>query len=230
MSTVSTRSSRKASSAKAATPEPKGFQAPSKLVRKKPALVALCIALAMVGGLITYFGLSGNGQQTVLIAKDGLVRGQEITPGSLDTINIASDAGNGAVAADQSGTVIGQKAIVDLPKGSLITKNNVGANLGIKEGTSVVGVGLTTAQVPSRRLQAGDKVRIIRTPTQGGQIDTKSTPVAGVVDSTRPDDVKGLIIVDVVVATADAQNVVAWSASGNAGLILDPLQSSGPGK
>lgn len=192
--------------------------------------MALCIALALVGGLITYFGLSGNGQQTVLVAKDGLVRGQEITSGSLTTINIASDAGNGAVPAEQSATVIGQKATVDLPKGSLITTNNVGPSLGIKDGTSVVGVGLTTAQAPSRQLQAGDKVRIIRTPTQGGQIDTKSVPVAGVVDSTRPDDVKGLIIVDIVVPSADAANVVAWSASGNAGLILDPLQTSGTGK
>jgi hypothetical protein len=44
-----------------------------------------------------------------------------------------------------------------------------------------------------------------------------------VVDSTKFDDVKGLTIVDVIVATADAQEVVAWSAAGNAGLILDPL-------
>jgi hypothetical protein len=184
----------------------------------------------LVGGLITYFGLSGNGQQTVLVVKDGLQRGQEITSGSLTTINIAADAGNGAVPAVQSSTVIGQKAIVDLPRGSLITTNNIGSNLGIADGSSVVGVGLTSAQTPSRPLQAGDKVRIVRTPTQGGQIDQKVTPVTGVVDSTKFDDMKGLTIVDVIVATAAAQDVVAWSASGNAGLILDPLQATGTGK
>lgn len=230
MSTVKTRSSRRASSTESAPPEPPAFSAPSKLARKRPALVALCIALALVGGLVTYFGLSANNQVAVLVAKDGLVRGQEITAANLTSINIASDAGNGAVPIEQSGTVVGQQATVDLPKGSLITKNNVGPNLGIKDGTSVVGVGLTTAQVPSRQLQTGDHVRIIRTPTQGGQIDTKATPVAGVVDSTRADDVKGLIIVDVVVPTDAAAEVVAWSASGNAGLILDPLQNSESGK
>lgn len=223
MSTVSTRATRKSSGAAREAAEPRGFKAPSRLARKKPALVALCIALALVGGLITYFGMSGNGQQTVLIVKDGLQRGQEITPGALTTINIAAGAGSGAVPAEQSSTVIGQKAIVDLPKGSLITTNNIGSNLGITQGTSVVGVGLTSAQIPSRPLQSGDKVRILRTPTQGGQLDQKATPVAGVVDSTKFDDVKGLTIVDVIVATADAQDVVAWSAAGNAGLILDPL-------
>jgi hypothetical protein len=231
VSTVSTRESRRASkgsaSNKVETHEPKGFQPPSKLARKKPALIALCIALALVGGLITYFGLTSNGQKPVLVVKTDIQRGAIINAGDLTTINIATDAGNGAVSADKSSTVIGKTATVDLPKGSLVLSNNIGSGLGIKADTSVVGVALSSAQTPARPLQAGDRVRIIRTPTQGATIDEKTVPVPGTVDSTKFDTVKGLTVVDVVVAQNDAANVVAWSAAGNAGLILDPLTGTG---
>lgn len=80
MSTVSTRESRKSSRSAAESvgsrpKDLKGFQMPSQLARKKPALISLCIALAMIGGLLTYFGMSGNGQVSVLVVKSDLARG-----------------------------------------------------------------------------------------------------------------------------------------------------------
>lgn len=232
MSTVSTRESRKSSRSAAESggsqpKEIKGFQMPSQLARKKPALIALCIALAMVGGLLTYFGMSGNGQVSVLVVKTDLARGAVIGAGDLTTIEVVEKSAGESISADRSATVIGQKALVDLPEGSLVTSKNMGESLGVQSGSSVVGVGLASSQAPSRPLQAGDHVRIIRTPTQGATADLNTPPISGVVDSTSLDDVKGLVIVDVVVSTDDAPKVVAWSASGNAGLILDPLTEAG---
>ena len=232
MSTVSTRESRKAIHSAAdgkdiGPKELKGFQMPSQLARKKPALIALCIALAMVGGLLTYFGMSGNGQVSVLVMKTDLARGAVIGAGDLTTIEVVEKSAGESIPADRSATVIGQKALVDLPEGSLVTAKNMGESLGVQSGSSVVGVGLASSQAPSRPLRAGDHVRIIRTPTQGATTDQNIPPISGVVDSTSLDDVKGLVIVDVVVSTDDAPKVVAWSASGNAGLILDPLTEAG---
>ncbi len=164
---------------------------------------------------------------SVLVVKTDLARGAVIAAGDLTTIDVIQTSAGESIAADQAATVIGQKALVDLPEGSLVTSKNAGESLGVKPGTSVVGVGLASSQAPSRPLQAGDHVRIIRTPTQGATADLNTAPVAGVVDSTSMDDVKGLVIVDVVVSTDDAPKVVAWSASGNAGLILDPLTGAG---
>ena len=232
MSTVSTRELHEANRSTAdggdsRPKELKGFQKPSQLARKKPALIALCVALAMVGGLLTYFGMSGNGQVSVLVVKTDLTRGAVIGAGDLTTIEVVEKSAGEYIPADRSAAVIGQKALVDLPEGSLVTSKNMGESLGIPFGRSVVGVGLASSQAPSRPLHAGDHVRIIRTPTQGATADLNTPPISGLVDSTTLDDVKGLVIVDVVVSTDDAPKVVAWSASGNAGLILDPLTEAG---
>lgn len=224
MSATTTREQRRAKKSEVKSgPKAEGFTAPAALAKKRPLAGLFFVVLILTGGTITYTSLQASGNELVMVAKGDIARGSVITADNLTTISVSKDSTAGAVLSKDVSSVVGKNATVDLPQGSLLLQSNISSGLEVKAGTSVVGVALTAAQLPSRTLKAGDKVRIIRTPTQGAVETSAPSPIQGTVDAVKFDNIKAISVVDVVVAETDAQNVVAWSAAGSAGLILDPL-------
>lgn len=87
---------------------------------------------------------------------------------------------------------------------------------------SVVGVALTSAQVPGLDLATGDHVRVIVMPSQGDEMPSgapafSEATVAGVHASEE----SGQVIVDLLVPHADAALLAARAATGNVSLVLD---------
>jgi hypothetical protein len=89
------------------------------------------------------------------------------------------------VPADQLDRVVGKRAAADLAAGGLITEEALAATAVPGRGMSVVGLGLAPALLPGEPLQAGDRVRVVATPgdqgdvTSGGQRTIPATVVAG---------------------------------------------------
>ncbi len=191
--------------------------------RRRPGLVALGIALAAVCALGTWWYVnSASNTVTVVTTKADIPRGQMITQNDLTTLQIAGGQSTDALTASEASTILGEVALVDLPKGSLVTTSNVGESLVVTAGKSLVGVALTSAQMPSQQLAAGDEVRIVDTPISQGEppADTPTTFTA-VVFSVRADEANARWIVDLIVSKDKAPDIAARAATGRVALILD---------
>lgn len=211
-------------------PEPStGWRPSRRLAQKRPAALALAAALAIAGGLATYAGVSNSSDlREVVVVNTELARGEVIEAGDLTTMTVSGGSSTG-VPAEDAPSLVGQVVLSDLQPGAMVLASGVAAALPVAEDTSVVGVGVKSAQLPTRQLRAGDTVRVVHVPVQGAaHAATQDTaPIPGTVDATRPDENQGMIIVDVIVDSRQASTLAQWSSAGTAAIVLDPLEHKG---
>ena len=186
--------------------------------RRRPMLIAAGIALAVVGGLGSwYFFTTVGNTTTVLTVNKDIPRGQQITAQDLGTLQISGDQATNALKATQTKEAIGDVAMVDLPAGTLVGDSRV-----VADGKSLVGVALTAAQMPSQTLVAGDKVRLVDTPiAQGEPPATTPQTFTATVFSVREDAQNSRWIVDLLVSPERAPDIAARAATGRVALVLD---------
>lgn len=186
---------------------------------------ALGISLMLIAGLATWY-ITTNTSQTVTVLTTGaeIQRGEEITQGDLTTISIAGGQATDTVAASEASTIVGQVAAVDLPAGSLITSSNVINTLPVPEGKTIVGVSVTSAQLPAYGLTSGDQVRIVDTPVAQGEppVDDPQSFRATVFTS-KFDETNNAWVVDLVVPSGEAPSIAARAATQRVAIILDSL-------
>lgn len=191
--------------------------------RRRPALIAMGVALAILGGLGSfYYASTLSNTVTVLETKSDIARGAEITAADLTTLEITGGQGTNAFTPNQSSQVVGKVASVDLPAGTLVTPKNVGEGLTIKAGQSIVGIALTVSQMPGYPLSAGDSVRVVDTPVaQGEPPATTPESFAATVFTAKYNEKTSQWIVDLVVAESKAADIAARTATGRVALIVD---------
>lgn len=194
---------------------------PREAVRaqRRPLALVLAVVLALLGATLAYVGLSQRGEEQALVVRSDVARGQVLEAGDFTTISVAKDTAN-VLGPDEVNNLVGRVATVDMPTGSLVTEASTATDLGVAEGTAVVGVGVTSAGIPGRALAAGDKVRIVYAPAEQ---DATAAPAAiqGTVQQTRTDGEQGTTYVDVAVEDTQAEAVARWSAAGRAAIVLD---------
>jgi len=191
--------------------------------RRRPVLIALGVALALLGGIGTWW-VTTNLTRTVSVMATGVdvARGETITAEDLTTIQLAGGQQVDAVPAADAAEVVGSTALVDLPAGTLITSANTGAAIAVTAGESIVGVSLTQAQMPGYPLAAGDQVRVVETPVTQGDAPTE-TPRSfeATVFTTRFDAETAVWVIDLVVPQREAADIAARASTGRVALVLD---------
>ncbi|MCU1403837.1 MAG: putative rane protein [Glaciihabitans sp.] len=200
-------------------------------VRNKPRLpiILLGIALIIVSGLTAAYIYTSTGRtKLVYSAASDIARGDVIELGSLQVVEIPDTNEIPSFERADTDDVEGKTAQVDIPAGTLLSPANVSEGAGIDTGMSIVGLSLTSAQLPPFPLVSGDKVRLVDTPVSQGEPPTKApvTESAEIV-SVRTDDVAGTTIVAVTVPSERAALLAARAATGRVALILDPLDAAG---
>lgn len=226
MSTTSTRAAQRPTASGQAITKPKpAIDANPTKSSRRGARVGLTIALVAVGGLggaYAYTQLSGP-TVNVLVLSHEIERGQTISAGDLHQVALPQKtSGIDAVNSTHLDDVVGKRATTTLLSGSILTPKSFAADLTPKQGTSVVGVALNSAQLPSEPLESGDHVRIVDTPVQQGDPPAEApASVSATVVSTHYDDVASQTIVNVQVGADDAANLAARAATGRVALILD---------
>ncbi|RIQ33609.1 SAF domain-containing protein [Jiangella rhizosphaerae] len=190
--------------------------------RRRPALIGLGVALVALGGLgAAWLATSMSDTVAVIAVREDVARGEQITADDLTTANINADPALDPIPESRENDVIGQYASVDLPAGTLVTENSFSGSIQPGEGQSMVGVAVTTAQLPSEPLRPGDTVRIVDTPNP--QDDPPgSTPdsIEATVVSTSTDDETGQRMVNVVLPEVRAPDLAARIATGRIVVIL----------
>lgn len=213
---------------------PKGTPEPtSRRPKQKVNLtyVAGAVVLIILGALGVYFVTSQFTNATQVVAvTDTLKRGDTIESDDVTAFDIPEDQAKGFISAESIQGLVGQKALVDVPSGSLLTPESAGSEVTAPKGYTVVGLSLAPGQLPKTDLTAGDSVRIVDTPGAQGDI-AEGTPLATSADvlSSGAIDQSGKVLVDVLVSTDDAPKLAARASTETIALILDAPSSENEG-
>ena len=191
--------------------------------RRRTGVLAAGVSLVALGslGAAVLMQSVGNTVPVVAVARD-VAAGEVLERGDLDVADVNSDPALSPDFASRLESLVGRRAAVALPAGALLTDEAVTDVVLPATGRSMVGVALTPAQLPAEPLRAGDRVRIVDTPTsQGEPPSTTPATISGeVVSSVGPNET-GLSVVNVTVPVNQAADLAARVATGRIALILD---------
>lgn len=203
------------------TPQPAA--SPTIRQKRRPALIALAIALIVAGSLGAYFLVSSTaGTEPVVTAADTIQAGQVIERDDLSTADLSNPDGTiSTIPGDQLESLVGQRAAVTLTTGMTVPADAVAPELVPGEGESLVGVALTAAQMPAEEIVPGDQVQIVLTPrAQDDAPTTEPTLYQGTVAGVAASPDTGQTIVDLTVPESEASWVASSAATGRVSLVL----------
>jgi hypothetical protein len=203
--------------------------APAPLrARRRPAYVALGVALAAAGGVMTATLVARTGDRVeVLAVAQNVPVGSTITAADLTVAHVAADSALSPVRAGDESSVVGQVATVGLPAGSLLVRTDLTPTALPAAGQQLVGVAVKPGQLPARALTAGDRVLVAQTPGDFSGSDsgttTSSVPTipATVVDESAAES-DGTVVVDLLVAATQGPQVAAIASTGHVALLEQP--------
>ena len=194
--------------------------------RRRPALLALAVAMVVLGALGASFVATSLGQTTSVVALARAVPwGQTVTDADLVEARIAADPALSPIPYADRDEVIGLIAATDLTVGSLLTREALTDERFPPPGQHLVGVAVTTAQLPVTPLRSGDEVLLVPMVSEGVAPAAGAAapgPVQATVANTGPVGVDGLRVVDVLVDDADGADVAARAAAGLVVIVLVP--------
>ncbi|MDH6575167.1 SAF domain-containing protein [Kitasatospora sp. MAP5-34] len=194
--------------------------------RRRPAVLAMAVALIAAGGLggAVLYNSTGQRIAVLAVARD-VPMGQTLTADDLVVARIAGDPALRPLDARDLGRTVGLRATTDLRRGALLLNADVTAAPVVTAGQVIVGLAAKHTQLPATRLQPGLRVIVVSTPDasgsagQGGTTRTPETLPATVVTVGKV-DTDGGQVVDVAVGLADGSRLALWVAAGKFQVIL----------
>ncbi|MEE1824488.1 SAF domain-containing protein [Streptomyces sp. BE20] len=191
--------------------------------RRRPAVLAMAVALIAAGGLGGAVLYNSTGQRVAVLALARDVQwGQTLTAADLVVVRIAGDPALTPLAAADRDKAVGMRATTDLHRGGLLTKRDLAQTLVLGPGQLLVGVSVKRTQLPATRLQPGMPVLVVNT-ADGNRIESLSATVY-TVGRVEGD---GSQVFDVVAAEAEANRLAAWVASGRIQIVVAPRPAPG---
>lgn len=192
--------------------------------RRRPAFLIAGVAMVALGALAVAWLVSSAGQRTdVVVMSRDVAYGSTIVAGDLGTTAVSVDPSVQLVPADDAATLVGQVASTNLRRGSLVEPTDVTRTGVVGAGQVLVPLPLSAERVPAGGLAAGDRLLVVDAPPQGAD------PVPGAPQSFEarvvragPPDVNGLVVVDVVAASADGPPLATRAATGRFAIVVEP--------
>lgn len=208
-------------------PPPEPAAAPARVSSRPPklrrrGLLAGGLGLVAAAALAAVFLVDTlTDTHSVLAMSTSVVRGQTITDADLTVASITLDPALAPVASADRDQVVGRRAALDLPAGSIVTAEAVTEAVSPAAGEELVGLAVTPTQLPVEPLAPGDVIRVVDTPRENDdppEAEPRST-IATVV-TVGPLTETGRIIIDVVVPADQAADLAARAATGRIGIVL----------
>ncbi|MFE7595337.1 SAF domain-containing protein, partial [Kitasatospora sp. NPDC057512] len=186
--------------------------------RRRPAVLAMAVALIAAGGLGGAVLYNSTGQRVAVLALARDVPwGQVITEDDLVVARIAGDPALHPLAAQDRTKAVGMRAATDLKRGAMLTGADLAQGLSVQPGQIVVGVSAKRSQLPASRLQPGVQLVVVFTPDNG-----RADSLPATVITVGRVDTDGSQVIDVAVGTADGPRLAQWVASGRIQVLLAP--------
>jgi hypothetical protein len=203
---------------------PTAPRVPTPRGRRRPALLALGVALMAVGALAAVWLLNAAAQRApVLYVVRDVPYGSVITEGDLGRVDVSVDPAVRTVPASELDSVIGSIAATELAAGSLLTRGQIGHVAPPMSGEVLVPLALPAARMPAGGLQPGDRVLVVDTPAEGADpVNQAPSTIPATVVRTGETDLNGVTVVDVTVATGDGPALAARTPTGRIALVVQP--------
>lgn len=201
-------------------------RAPLPRTRRRPALLALGVALMALGVLSGAWLVNRAGERvSVLAVAQAVPFGEVISADDLSRAEVSVDPTVGTIPAGDVSRVLGRVAATNLTPGSLLSWSAVTDSAPPVPGKVLVAVALPATRMPAGSLHAGDKVLVVDTPPADADAPTlpPSTIPATVVRLGEP-DLNGVTVVDVTVSSTDGPALAARSATGRIAVVLQPRE------
>ncbi len=196
--------------------------------RRRPAMMALAVAMVGAGVLVSAAVYQRAGQQfSVVTVTRPVSAGAPITAGDLGTARVGIVSAIRVIPASQLGQVIGEIAAVGLQPATLLAPADLTTAQPPAPGQELVPASLRPSELPASGLFPGDHVLIVATPGDQGQAGSPggppsvSAPVPAVVAAVNDaPDSAGLDVVDLLVSDASGVAVADQVSTGQFALIV----------
>ena len=198
-----------------------GAATPRKL-RRGPLMILVSVGLVLIGAVLGVgVWLLSSSSVEVVAARAAIDRGAVITAADLEVTRVTVDPSVPVVPASELAGLVGKRAASDVAAGTLLSPAQVTDALPPGTGDSVVGVALTTGQLPAEPLRPGDHVRLVQTPAAQGDVPTTEVTIDAEVQSVTSAADGQATVVDLLVPESRAAEVAARAATGRVALVLD---------
>ncbi|MFJ6214191.1 SAF domain-containing protein [Streptomyces sp. NPDC092296] len=201
--------------------------------RRRPAVLALSVALIAAGGLggAALYNATGERIAVLALARD-VPAGQTITSADLAIARIAGDPALHPLDGADLDRAVGMRATNDLKRGSLLTKDDVTDQPVVQPGQQIVGIAAKHSQLPATALLPGRQVIVVATGGSGdGDAGTPVRPetLTATVVTIGSADSDGSTVVDVAVDAATGPRLAEIVAGGKFLVILAPAAQRSSG-
>jgi SAF domain len=196
--------------------------------RRRPAMIALAVAMAGAGVLVSAALYQRTDHQVPVVMVTATVpAGAVISAADVATADVTVPSGVHVIPGAQLGQVAGQVAAVTLNPGTLLAPADLTAARAPHPGQDLIAVPVKPESLPASGLQPGDHVLVVATPGDQGQSGNSSqapslqSPVPGLVEAVNAvTDQDGFDVVDVLVPAASGQPVADQASTGQVALIV----------
>lgn len=202
------------------------------------------IALGILGG--AWWGTQVGGEPTrVLVLSEDVDAGEVLLRSALRGQDITAAEGLTMIPADDVETYLGMVATGNLPAGTLLTPSMFADTTLIRQGQALVGIVVTTGQVPVTGVRPGDQVTLVVGASSGagsaripGTGEEEGSALPGLTTPGRTWEatvakvsgdllLDGVLYVDIEVAEAAAVELAAAAATSNLSIVLHALEPEG---
>jgi len=196
--------------------------------RRRPAMIALAVAMAGAGVLVSsaLYQRADHHVQVVMVTAP-VPAGAVITSGHLGTTSVTVGADIKVIPASQIAQLTGEVAAVTLRSGTLLAPSDLTALQPPGPSQMLVPAPVKPSVLPASGLFPGDHVLIVATPGDQGQPGASDSqqlltgPVPGVVAAvSNVPDQDGLDVVDLLVSKANGTAVAEQVSTGQFALIV----------
>lgn len=188
---------------------------PAPVRDRRPALAALALLLVLGGALTSaLIAYRSGGRVDVLVAREDIEVGQQLTEADFGVARVASDGG-ATIPSANSRAFVGTTSIGRIPAGTLLNpKMFLDAGSVVPDDAVVVGVVLSAAQRPAFDVREGDVVRVFLVPRESGDgaqgtVLADAVRVAEVVPGAGGDTIR----LSLLVPEAPATSIVSAAAT-----------------
>jgi hypothetical protein len=194
--------------------------------RRNPRWIALGVIAICLGGLLAYTVYSRVSTETrVLAVASTVYRGDVVEASDLTTVVLHGDPPGPTVRAVDEATVVGRRAVFDLPAGSLVAAGSLTDATVPAQSRSVVGLRLATGRAPATLLVPSAPVRVVALPAPSNGTGAKDslagkTYAARVVGATPGADGTSTVV-DVEVDAGQAPTIASLAAQDRIALVRD---------
>ena len=213
------------SGSSSSTPEP-----PRIPGRRNPKWIALGIVALCLGAPLSnaaYTRVAADTPANIMAAT--VYRSETVEASDLAVVQLSGEVVRRSIPADQLNALVGQKAVYDLPEGTIPVPGAIDDVVIPDRGRAVIGIKLSTGRAPAAMLTPGSPARLVALPPASTTDPDTSDKLAGktypaiIVDQTPGAD-GASIVINVDVAGGQAPTIAMLAASDRLAVVRDPAR------